>query len=149
MKSAEQYLNLLLEGLQHFNSLKTILDSDAAYDILDNSEAEGSTWTSGGCAILAFALNRYFGYQVYVIYNLDKDNSEHFIVRDNNNNFIDYDGKHSDEKEMIERFKDLENIKGRLKVDKWNSRINSKGIPIDQKAINKLVDLFNVNNLKG
>jgi len=48
-------------------SIRSVIDSDAAYEILD-SVTDG-TWCAGGCAILAFALNIAYGFPVYVIYN--------------------------------------------------------------------------------
>ena len=38
------------------SAIRTALQSDEAYRILDESRAAGSTWTSGGCLILAHAI---------------------------------------------------------------------------------------------
>jgi hypothetical protein len=43
--------------------IKKTLQSKEAYEILDNSNCAGSTWTSGGCAILARALNKISKYK--------------------------------------------------------------------------------------
>ena len=148
MINANEYLDLLLKESSQ-NQLKTILDSDIAYEILDRSKATGGTWSAGGCAILAFALNKLFGYEIYVIYNLDKDNTEHFMVmnKESPSYFVDYYGKHQWDKEYTMDYKRDEMIEGDLVVKKWNSSIKSDGIPIDHSAISELVELFKSENL--
>jgi hypothetical protein len=138
----KEYIDLLLENAE--NGLKAILDSDKAYEILDN--IEGGTWMQGGCAILAFALKQLYNYEVYVIFNTDKNTSEHFIAKDRNNYFWDYDGKHLGNEEFLDEYKEAEMIKGELKLIKWNDKIKSDGIPINHTAIAELVELIKSEN---
>ena len=135
-----EYLNLFLESVE--SSLKSILDSTEAYDILDRSSASGGTWMQGGCAILAFVMKQLYNYEIYVIFNLDKDNSEHFLAKDSENYYWDYEGKHQIDREYMEEYKSSEMINGNLKLMKWNPQIKSEGIPIDHIAIAELVELI-------
>lgn len=47
---------------QFSKQLRALLATNAAYKILDSSDAEGGTWLAGGCAILARALQINFGH---------------------------------------------------------------------------------------
>jgi len=143
--NAKKYIELLLESVE--GGLKHILDSKEAYRILDNSEAEGGTWMAGGCAILAFALRKLYGYEVYVIFNDDKNNSEHFLAKDSQHYYWDYDGKHQIDKEYMKEYKEDEMIEGNLRLIKWNPQIKSEGIPIDHIAIAELVELIKSENV--
>ena len=66
------------------------IDSDAGMAILDSTEANGSDWGEGGCAILAFALKQIWAdSSLYVIYNHRLGRVEHFGVRKPNGLIVD------------------------------------------------------------
>lgn len=117
-------------------NLKKILSSDEAYKILDSSEKDLTSWCAGGCAILAFALNKIYNYPVYVIYNTDTDKVEHFIVKNDKGRFVDCDGEHIN---MLKDFKKREIVKGGLQIIKYVTGMDIGDIVIDEKTINTLV----------
>lgn len=120
----------------NFN-LRNILDSDDAYAILDSSEGAGGTWMSGGCAILAFALNYVFDYDIYVIVDEYKK-VQHFLNKSHDNKFIDYRGQFSNLK-FINGWKKYERLYGEYKLVRWNNyKKYTGGIPIDLDASKKL-----------
>jgi hypothetical protein len=121
-------------------SLKSILNSNEAYAILDNSNAGESTWCAGGCAILAFALNILYKYPVYVIYDYDNNQIDHFIVKTSNNTFIDCDGEESNKLEQYKKREGLENKN--LKTIEYSHNLKNTDIPIDMNASNKLAELI-------
>lgn len=127
------------EDVRWDNKLQTILNSDEAYTILDQSPADGSTWCAGGCAILAFALNKIYNYPIYVIYNVDKKVVDHFVVKTNDNKFIDCDGSHID---IIKAFRDRELVSGKLEIKPYKTDMNIADIVIDSSATNKLIRLI-------
>ncbi len=123
--------------------LKKIIRSDDAFEILDNSNCSGSDWGSGGCAILARALNILEGYPMYVIYNTKFKSAEHFGVKTPNETFIDHDGEHKNADKWIEFF--LENEiprKGKLVVIPYDESVDITGIKFDEKASKKLSNLI-------
>lgn len=70
------------------------LKTKKAFDILDESEAHGSTFQYGGCWILADALSIYYDLPIYIVYNDKYDRIEHFVVQIQND-YIDSDGLQS------------------------------------------------------
>jgi hypothetical protein len=48
-------------------AIKEFARSKGAYDLLDSTTANGGTWTSGGCWILAEAVHQGFGGELYAI----------------------------------------------------------------------------------
>ena len=135
----------LYEGKEN-NLLKNILDSDAAYEILDSTQAAGSTWMQGGCAILAFALNKAYVYPVYAIYDNDLKQIDHFVVKTPNNEFLDYTGEH---KNIIDAFKEDEGLWGKdLSLVPYSNKLKNNGIVIDNKASLLLAKLMLEGNQK-
>jgi hypothetical protein len=139
-------INIIKEELQNLNkdlnktSLKSILNSNEAYAILDNSNAGESTWCAGGCAILAFALNILYKYPIYVIYDYDNNQIDHYIVKTPNNTFIDCDGE---QQNILQNFKRKEGIKNKnLKIIEYSHKLKNTDIPIDINASNKLAELI-------
>ncbi len=123
-------------------SIRTIIDSDEAYAILDSTEANGSTWCAGGCAILAFALNIAFGLPIYVIYNYTTDQIDHFGVKNQNNTYIDCDGE---QREWLRNFRRKEyymNENHKLGILPYSKDLKINDIVIDMEASKKLVNLF-------
>ena len=116
-------------------NLKTILDSEEAYKILDSSKVGGGTWMAGGCAILAKTLHDIYKYPIYTIYNTDKKIIEHFGVKTQKETYIDYDGEHKD---WISDFKNAELIEGNLKILPYKQGMNMKGIVFDDNSSDKL-----------
>lgn len=120
--------------------LKKVLDSEEAYSILDSTEAKGSTWTSGGCGILAEALSIALRAEIYVIFNQDKGIVEHLGVRLNNGKFLDYDGP---QKNWVRNFKNRELVgDAELKIIKLGPGIKTGEIPMDRKAAIRLAELI-------
>jgi len=135
--------NILFESIKN-KTLKSILDSDEAYEILDHSKAAGTMWTQGGCAILAFALNKAYGYPVYVIYDKDLNQADHFVVKTPRNTFLDYRGE---SKDIINKFKEDEMLwKKDLSLIPYEPGMNISDIIIDDKASNQLAELIKSNN---
>jgi hypothetical protein len=123
-------------------SIRTILDSDAAYIILDNSKAGESTWCAGGCAILAYALNIAYDFPIYVIYDYDLKQTDHFGVKTINNTYIDCDGE---QREWLRNFKRKEFYmypNKKLGILPYTQKLYNSNIPIDMKASKKLATLF-------
>lgn len=142
--SLRKYIRHILEEIDK-KSLKSILDSDEAYEILDASPASGTMWTEGGCAILAFALNKAFGYPVYVIYDNTLDQADHFVAKAPDGSFIDYYGP---QKNIVSNFKRREMLYDRkLVLLPYDSSINISDIVIDHEASQKLAELIK-NNVK-
>lgn len=128
------------------SGIRTILNSDAAYQILDNSNAGESTWCAGGCAILAYALKMVYGYPIYVIYDYNYNRTQHFIVQTPRGTYIDCDGEQNDilrnfiRKEYFEeKFK---GIKSNLKILPYTEDLKNDSIPIDMNASRKLAELI-------
>lgn len=121
-------------------SLKKLLNSQEAYDILDSTAANGSTWTAGGCAILAFALNKAFGYPVYAIFDNDLNHVDHLVVKMPDGKFLDYDGAN---KNKLKSFKALEGLQGRnMSLVPFTSDMETSGIVFDSEASERLSDLI-------
>jgi hypothetical protein len=135
-----EVLNIVREEIVDFKSaFKKILNSNEAYEILDNSNAGASTWCAGGCAILAYALNIAYGFPIYVIYDLDLNQIDHFVVKTPNNTYIDCDGEQI---HIINNFKRKERITNNLKLLKYSIELKNNGIPIDMEASKKLAELL-------
>jgi len=123
-------------------SMRAILNTDTAYAILDSTEANGSTWCAGGCAILAYALNIAYDYPIYVIYNYTDNQIEHFGVKTPNNTFIDCDGE---QREWIRNFQRKEFYTKPtkiLKIIQYFKDMKTPDIVIDMEASKKLAVLF-------
>jgi len=123
-------------------SIRIILNSDIAYEILDSTKANGSTWCAGGCAILAFALNINYGFPIYVIYNYNDDQTEHFGVKTKNNTFIDCDGE---QKEWLRNFRRKDfylHPDKKLGIIPYTGEVKTSDIIIDMEASKKLAALF-------
>jgi GNAT superfamily N-acetyltransferase len=143
-RNVENQQTDLNEGLQK-NNLKSVLNSDEAYAILDASPASGTMWTEGGCAILAFALNKAFGYQVYVIYDKTMGQVDHFVAKTPEGLFVDYYGP---QKYIVRNFKQREMLQNRDMVLKpYEPGINISDIVIDEKASEDLANLIKSKNL--
>ena len=128
------------------SGIRNILNSDAAYQILDNSSAGESTWCAGGCAILAYALKMVYGYPIYVIYDYNYKRTQHFIVQTPRGTYIDCDGEQKDilrnfiRKEYFEeKFK---GVKPNLKILPYTEDLKNDSIPIDMNASQKLAELI-------
>lgn len=123
--------------------LKDILASTEAYVILDSSEAVGCTWTSGGCFILARALNLLYGLPIYAIVESDGNIPHHFVVL-RNGRYLDYDGEAV---HILRAFRRRENVCGRrlelrrydATMDEW---ITQNHIPMDLDASTRLAELI-------
>lgn len=123
--------------------IKKIVHSDAAYEILDNSNAPGSTWTSGGCAILARAINMLEGHPMYIIFNRNYKTPEHFGVKLPTGKIFDADGEHNSEEEWLNFFKDNEIVRqGELIVIPYVEGMNIGDIMFDDNASKNLVELI-------
>lgn len=120
--------------------IKNILNSDEVYKILDNNDKTyGLTPCAGGCAVIAFALSKYYNYPVYVLYNNDKDVVDHFVIKTNENTYIDCEGEHDD---IIKSFKIRENINDDIVLLPYDKKINIGDIIINDDVINKLFKHF-------
>lgn len=126
------------------DKIKNIIRTDDAFSILDKSNCSGSDWGSGGCAILAKALNKLKGYPLYVIYNTKYNSAEHFGVKTNKGTFIDHDGEHKNAKSWLSFFLENEMPRlGKLIVVPYKSeKIDTKGIKFDEEASEKLKDFI-------
>jgi len=106
MEKIRKYIRkVLLESVTPIPELKTKLDSDQAYEILD--KYAGGTWTAGGCAILATALAKIHNAPIWVIFNQKKNVVEHFVVKIGRHKFMDYDGIHNN---IIKDFRENEMV---------------------------------------
>ncbi len=122
--------------------LKKALASAEAYEILDNTAANGSTWCAGGCAILAYALNMLYGYEIYVIYDHDHDQADHFIVKTPKNTYMDCDGEQLDILRNFRRKEFFDRPGARLEIMPYKQGMNIDGIVIDMQASRELADLI-------
>lgn len=123
--------------------IKKIINSDAAYEILDNSSCEGSTWTSGGCAILAQALNILEGHPIYLIFNRNFRTPEHFGIKLPSGSIFDADGEHKNEESWLDFFKKNESPRlGELIVMPYVNGMDVGEIIFDEKAAVELADLI-------
>jgi hypothetical protein len=92
-----------------YSRLKHILASEEAYAIIDRTEARGSTWMSGGCAILAFAMHEIIpGAALYAL-GSNANKVEHVLLRLSDGRFFDGDGV-SIEKQLVHRWKTQEGL---------------------------------------
>jgi hypothetical protein len=124
-------------------NIKKIVRSDAAFEILDNSNCAGTDWGSGGCAILAQALNKLEGYPMVVIYNLDYEGPEHFGVMTPSGTIIDHDGEHKGVKAWLNFFVSNEHPReGVLTVEYFTPDMDLNGIKFDSEASDKLAELI-------
>lgn len=124
-------------------NVKNIINSDAAYEILDRSNCAGSTWTEGGCAILAQAIHMVNGYPIYVIYNEKFGSAEHLGVMTPSGAILDGDGKHKNIDSWLEFFKENEIPRdGNLIVIPYNSDVNMEDINFDDSASKELAVLI-------
>lgn len=131
-------------------NLRKIVRTDAAFEILDNSNCAGTDWGSGGCAILAQALNKLEGYPIVVIYNLDYEGPEHFGVMTPSGTILDHDGEHKGAKAWVNFFIDNEHYRGgALTVEYYTPDMNMNGIKFDSEASDKLAELIRSYNKKG
>lgn len=131
-------------------NIKKIVRTDAAFEILDNSNCAGTDWGSGGCAILAQALNKLEGYPIVVIYNLDYEGPEHFGVMTPSGTILDHDGEHKGAKPWLNFFVNNEHPReGALTVKEFTPDMNMNGIKFDSEASDKLAELIRSYNKKG
>jgi len=138
-------MSILNELELYENNLKDALNSNEIYEILDGCDVTyGSTPCAGGCAIIAFALSKYFNYPIYVLYNEDKGVVEHFVVKTDNDIYIDCDGEQDD---IISAFKKRENIDANIKLLPYKKDMNIGDIVIDEEAIDNMVNYFKGINL--
>jgi lysozyme len=129
-------------------SLKKIVRTDAAFEILDNSNCAGTDWGSGGCAILAQALNKIEGYPIVVIYNLDYEGPEHFGVITPSGTILDHDGEHKNSKSWLRFFIENEHYRsGALTFEYYTPDMNMDGIKFDSEASDKLAELIKNYNM--
>jgi len=128
--------NLLSSGKR----VKAILRTKEAYQILDDSKAPGTTWTSGGCGILALALSEFYSAPIWAVYNTTNKHVEHFVVKVENGNFLDADGEHVN---MIGDFMKNEIVHGELTLVPYDKKMNIGDIVMDENAAKRLVELFN------
>lgn len=129
-------------------NIKKIVRTDAAFEILDNSNCAGTDWGSGGCAILAQALNRLRGYPIVVIYNLDYEGPEHFGVITPSGTILDHDGEHKSSSSWLRFFIDNEHYRnGALTVKHYTPDMNMDGVKFDSEASDKLAELIKNHNM--
>lgn len=76
------------------NKIKSIMDSDESYRILDLSPAEGGTWQSGGCLMLGKVLQKIFGGKLKAI---TVDGIAQHVVVELSNMYLDSEGLHTKE----------------------------------------------------
>lgn len=131
-------------------NIKKIINSDAAFEILDNSNCPGTTWMEGGCAILAQALNKLEGYPMYVIYNKKYKGPEHFGAKTPTGSIIDGRGEHKNEHAwLIDFIKNELPREGELIVVPYSKDMNMGGVEFDEQASLKLAELIkNYKNIK-
>lgn len=122
------------------NNIKDILNSDKMYEILDSCKATyGTTPCAGGCAVIAFALNKYYNYPIYVLYNNKKNVVDHFVVKTNNDTYLDCDGEHQN---IVQSFKSREGIKDNIVLLPYDVKMNIADMVIDNELINKILEYF-------
>lgn len=126
--------------------IKKLVNSKKAYRILDGSNARNTTWLSGGCKILADALNIAFGYTQCVIYNTKLNFVEHFGVINNSDQVIDGDGITENIEKWVINFANnesvnLDDIVGKIYNEETDQIV---GIPSDYEASKKLAELFKI-----
>lgn len=92
-------------------ALKKLIQSDAAYRILDG--ACGGTWLAGGCALLAVALEQAGAGALWVLVGRSTRNSppqvQHWLVRTPGGLFLDGDGV-SSEMMLLKRWAEIEDV---------------------------------------
>jgi len=127
----------------NFKNIKKIINSDKAYNILDNSNCANSTWTEGGCAILSRALNIIGKYPIYIIYNEKYKSPEHFGIITSSGSIFDADGEHENLNSWLNFFKNNEFPReGNLITIPYDSNIDMGEIKFDEKASIELAELI-------
>ena len=133
--------NSLNEDLNK-KGIRAILDTDEAYEILDSTRANGSTWCAGACAVLAYALNIVYGYPIYVIYNRTDSQVEHFVVLTPKGTYIDCDGE---QKQLLTNFRRKDfylHPEKKLEIRPYTEDLNTNDIVFDMTASQKLAELI-------
>jgi len=96
------------------DKFKAAFQSDEIYNVIDSCELiSGSTPCAGACAIIAFALNKMFKYPIYVIYNVEQERVDHFVVKTDRGTYIDCDGE---TKDIVKAFKKREHVDSEIKL---------------------------------
>jgi hypothetical protein len=142
LKNFQQFLNENYKIIKDIPTIIKLLKSKKAFEILDNSNAPGTTFQFGGCWILAEALSSYYNLPIYVIYNKQKNIIEHFITK-LNTMFLDSDGIQSNT-QIIKKIAEDGNYNiSDLYLIKYNEKLNNTYITKDTEASKKLIELFN------
>lgn len=129
-------------------ALKRIINSRAAYAILDSSASEGGTWSAGGCGILADALKKYCATgEIYAVYNEDKRQIEHFVFK-TNGSYIDSIGSHNKE-ELLRQMREEEGVTDRLSIKRFTPKLRNREIPRGSKTKDATLALVNLFKTKG
>jgi hypothetical protein len=123
-------------------TLKGLINSKAAFNILDATEASMCDWQEGGCWILADAFSIYFNLPLYVVYNNTSKHVEHFIVHWSKYDYLDSDGFQSKETIINKVLKGIYPKIDDLEILEYKHEMETGDIVRDLKASNKLVELF-------
>lgn len=122
--------------------VKRVTGSTGAYNLLDADPAtSGGTFTTGGCAVLAYALSNLIPNSKIFGIRRDGGNGivDHVVLKVGNN-YIDADGV-SDESTLLNRWEKLERINNPVLVPIEKSDLGQ--IPYSQPLIDKFTALFN------
>jgi hypothetical protein len=139
MKGIKDVIKEVLEA-RFAQPLKKVLETGEAYEILDATEAQGGTWCAGGCAILAHALQMLYGYDVWIIYDHDNRQIDHFAAKTPKNTFVDCDGEQLD---ILRNFRKKEHYMNpgiQLELMPYDKTLRNNGIAIDMQASRKLAE---------
>ncbi len=130
-------------------AVRQYCQSEDSYAVLDATGAEGGTWTSGGCWILAEAVAKGFGGRVYCLVGTPEGFGEetpsgvpspqHFVAKVGHL-FIDADGA-STEKTLLHRWEKVEHVRTPF-LEAYAGQVVDQGTPRPEKT-GEIIDGIN------
>lgn len=123
-----------------------VLNSDEAFDIIDQSKAPNTTPMEGACWIVADALSMALNKPLYAVYNKKTDRIEHFLVKVGKGTFVHARGFESETQVLRDVIEDLEmndiTLQDLVLVPYEEVKNKAKNIVRDIEASKKIAELL-------